>query len=550
MMQSLQQVGQMAQQIGQQIAQLQQQMQALQSSMAGGYGYAQPYGYNPYGYGYYASGFGPRVVDHPMNMTVGESGPEMVYVAPMNNNRNSRTGELSPFAPMRQRFQAGTPGGLGMGGRSSALAQMFIQISQAAIIAGDTSQTSLKKIGSAIEQQAVPSVQQLGDAFQATGQQGSNAMEQIGQAILNGTIPPIEDIGLTFIDASNLVGTGANQMNNSLGSVTQGVQGLVGAIGQIPAAAQQAGSALQQLQQLQQAVGGGTGAAYQSITAPGAFPQGPIPAGWNDPSNPLIQLGQKLLGGAAGIGPAIFNRPTRLTVGESGKEMVYTSRMAAGTFGGTMPTIGGAGGVPAEFAKMFTQAADAARVASASTTRWMQQIGTSVQQEAVPAMQQLGKTFKTTGQQGSNAMLQVGQAILNGTIPPIEGIGVATIDATNLVGPSTQQMTNAFGATANFVQGSLIPTIGQGIPTSGNNAATGIGTAANYMGQSFDAVSQTVGGLINSINQIPAAAQRCSGCYRRSWRCFYSNRWWHNRNTPRIYKLWNTWRAATSSRME
>ena len=37
-------------------------------------------------------------------------------------------------------------------------------------------------------------------------------------------------------------------------------------------------------------------------------------------------------GASAGFGPAIINHPTRLTVGESGKEMVFTAR-AQGGFG-------------------------------------------------------------------------------------------------------------------------------------------------------------------------------------------------------------------------
>ena len=575
-----------------------QQMAAMGQGMGGGIGgtgYAQPYGANPYYQQFgFASGFGPKVVDHPMQMTVGESGSEMVYVAPMNNNRNSHTGELSPFAPMRARFQAGIPGaagGFGGGRGPASFAQMFYQISQSAILASKVSQQSMQQIGDSVEEQAVPAVQTLGNTFEATGQQSSNALLQVGQMINAGLIPPIQGVGIATIDASALVGQSTQQMtssfeqpanyvqgafipligqgipsasnaaaqgiraasgnmNNALGQVgqyllgqfipainpqipnasntaaqavgsatnfmgssfdqtNQSVQGLVGSINQIPQAAAAAGSALQQLQQLQQAVGGGQGAAYQSLTAPGAFPQGPIPAGWNDPSNPLIQLGQQLMGGAAGIGPAVFNSPTRLTVGESGKEMVYTSRMQAGTIGGGAPLVGGGGG--GEFAKMFTQAGDAAKAAGEITNKSMRQIGTSIEQEAVPAVQTLGRTFTTTGQQSSNAMLEVGKMINSGVIPPIEGIGIATIDATNLVGPSTQQMTTAFGATAQFVAGSFIPTIAPEIPNAGNNAAEGIGAAANYMGQSFDAVGQSVGNLINGINQIPAAAQGAAG---------------------------------------
>ena len=55
-----------------------------------------------------AAGFGPKIVDHPMTLTVGESGAELVSVTPVNNNRNSHSGELSPLAPMRSHFGGGT----------------------------------------------------------------------------------------------------------------------------------------------------------------------------------------------------------------------------------------------------------------------------------------------------------------------------------------------------------------------------------------------------------------------------------------------------------
>jgi uncharacterized phage infection (PIP) family protein YhgE len=69
-------------------------------SAAGGLGYHDGTLYMAGGStgGISGQGFAPVLIDHPTKLTVGESGPELVSVTPINRNRNSKTGEISPFA--------------------------------------------------------------------------------------------------------------------------------------------------------------------------------------------------------------------------------------------------------------------------------------------------------------------------------------------------------------------------------------------------------------------------------------------------------------------
>lgn len=65
---------------------------------AGGLGYYDGITYMAGGSGGVSGmGFAPIVIDHPTHLMVGESGPELVSVTPLNRNRNSKTGSLSPF---------------------------------------------------------------------------------------------------------------------------------------------------------------------------------------------------------------------------------------------------------------------------------------------------------------------------------------------------------------------------------------------------------------------------------------------------------------------
>ena len=163
--------------------------------------------------------------------------------------------------------------------------------------------------------------------------------------------------------------------------------------------------------------------------------------------------------------------------------------------------------VPGMFAQMFFQVATAANIASDASQQSMENISTAVESQGVPAIQTLGTTFQTTGKTASNSMLQIGQMINQGLIPPIQGVGIATIDASALLQTGTQQMTNSFGQTGNYLQGSFIPIIGQQIPTAGNTAAQGIGQSTNGMNNMFGQLgSYLQNQFIPTINpQIPSA---------------------------------------------